>query len=62
MAAFFVQSASNTAVTTPVVATLSSTPIKGNLLIAVVNANVAAGCVAAFFASTGNSFWRGGGR
>lgn len=45
MAAFFVQSASNTALTTPVTATLSSTPVKGNLLVALVNANVAAGSV-----------------
>src|ERR1035437_4260261 len=45
MAAFFVQSASQTATTTPVTATLSSTPIKGNLLVAVVVANVAGASV-----------------
>jgi hypothetical protein len=45
MAAFFLQQASGTALTTPVIATLSTTPKKGNLLIAVVNANVAAGSV-----------------
>lgn len=42
MAAFFVQSASATALTTPVSATLSSTPKVGNLLVASVTANVTA--------------------
>lgn len=45
MAAFPVQQASNTALTTPVTVTLSSVPIKGNLLVGVVNANVAAASV-----------------
>lgn len=45
MAAFPVQQASNTALTTPVTATLASTPKKGNLLIASVVGNVTAGNV-----------------
>lgn len=45
MAAFPVQQASNTALTTPVTATLGQTPKKGNLLVAVVAANVAAASV-----------------
>jgi len=45
MAAFFVQSASNTALTTPVTVTLGLTPKITNLLIGVVDANVAAGSV-----------------
>lgn len=40
MAAFLIQSSSNTALTTPVTATLAATPIKGNLLVAAVEANV----------------------
>lgn len=45
MAGYKVQQASNTALTTPVTATLNTTPVLGNLLVAIVNANVAAGSV-----------------
>ncbi len=43
MAASFVQSASNTSVISSVAVTLSTTPKKGNLLVACVNSNVTSG-------------------